>query len=176
MSGIRRPLSTLALAALLGLSGLSGLSGCASLDRADDLRVGSSTAASVIARYGPPVRSWPEADGGQTLEYSTQPFGRTCHLVRLGPDGMLLSVRETLNYASRFSIEPGMSEEQVSRLLGRERSRVFFKLSGEDVWDWNVEPEQRGYLLRFNVHFKENKVLRLSQSVVYPGKFSFGEP
>ncbi|KAI1697204.1 hypothetical protein Ddc_19856 [Ditylenchus destructor] len=31
-----------------------------------------------------------------------------------------------------------MSEEQVTRMLGRERSRVFYKLSGEDVWDWSV--------------------------------------
>lgn len=170
MPGSHRPLSTLALAALVGL-----LCGCATLDRADDLQLGSSTAASVIARYGPPVRIWPEADGGQTLEYSTQPFGHSCHMVRLGPDGKLLNVQDTLRYAVRFSIEPGMSEEQVSRLLGRERSRVFFKFSGEDVWDWNVEPEQHGYLLRFNVHFKEHKVLRLSQSVVYPGKFPFGD-
>ena len=151
------------------------LAGCASLDRAEDLQVGQSTAETVIARYGQPVRRWPEPDGGQTLEYSTQPNGRRCHMLRFGPDGRLLAVRETLNYASRFSIEPGMSEEQVSRLLGQERSRVFFRFSGEEVWDWNVEPDQSGYLLRFNVHFKAHRVVRLSQSVVYPDRIPFGD-
>jgi len=169
MPGPHHLLTALALAAALAMAG------CATLGRADDLVVGSSTAETVIARYGPPVQVWPEADGGRTLEYSSQPFGRTCYMVRLGPDGKLLGVRDTLLYASRFSIEPGMSEEQVSRLLGRERSRVFFRFSGEDVWDWNVDPEQSGYLLRFNVHFKDHRVVRLSQSMVFPGKFPFDE-
>jgi hypothetical protein len=154
---------------------LTLLAGCAMPGRDANLLPGISGSAEVVARYGPPVRVWQDSDGGQTLEYSSQPFGRTCYMVKLGPDGKLVSVRDTLDYASRFSIEPGMTPEQVSRLLGRERSRVFFKLSGEDVWDWNVEPDQGGYRLRFNVHFKDGVVLRLSQSAIYPGRFPFME-
>jgi hypothetical protein len=159
--------------ALLTLCAGLVLGGCAQLGRDQRLLPGRSRGAEVLALYGPPVRIWPEADGGRTLEYSTQPFGRTCHLVRLDAADRLLGIEETLHYASRFAIRPGMSYEQVSRRLGRERSRMFFKLSGEDVWDWNVEPEQGGYLLRFNVHFKDGVVLRLSQSVVLPGRFPF---
>ena len=50
---------------------------------------------------------------------------------------------------------------------------MFFKLSGEDVWDWNIEPDMNGYLLRFNVHFKDGVVLRTSQSAVYPSRRFF---
>jgi hypothetical protein len=149
------------------------LTGCAQLGRDARLQPGLSTAAQVQALYGRPVQVWPEADGGRTLEYSTQPFGRSCHMVRLDAADRLLGIEETLHYASRFAIQPGMSYEQVSRRLGRERSRMFFRLSGEDVWDWNVEPELGGYLLRFNVHFKDGVVLRLSQTAVLPGRFPF---
>ena len=149
------------------------LGACVHVGRDPQLLPGVSSGDAVLARYGPPVRVWPEADGGRTLEYSSQPRGETCYMVRLGPDGRLNAIQDTLLYASRFSVEPGMTPEQVSRLLGTERSRVFFRLSGEDVWDWNVAPDQSGYKLRFNVHFKDGKVLRLSQSMVFPDKFFF---
>ena len=68
----------------------------------------------------------------------------------------------------RARIEVGMKPEQVSRILGRERSRVYFSNSNEDVWDWNIEPDQTGYPMRFNVHFQNGTVLRTSQSMVFP--------
>ena len=155
------------------------LSACAGLGSpGQSLVVGVSQQADVLARLGPPVRRWPDADGGQTLEYSSQPFGQTCWMVSLAADGRLLRLADTLLPASRFSIAPGMTPEQVSRRLGRERSRVFFRFSGEDVWDWNVAPDSMGgdTLLRFNVHFKDGVVLRTSQSTVLPDRrFPFGD-
>ena len=147
------------------------LGACANSGHDARLLPGQSSGTDVLARYGTPVQRWPEADGGQTLEYSSQPFGRTCWMIKLDANDRLVSIEDTLRYASRFSIEAGMTAEQVSRRLGRERSRVFFPLSGEDVWDWNVEPDQSGYLLRFNVHFKEGRVARTSQSMVVPERF-----
>lgn len=151
-------------------------SGCASMDRGDGLIPGQSDRAQIRALYGEPVRRWANADGGETLEYSSQPFGRTCYLLTLDRAGRLQRVEETLNEASRFgTIRPGMTPEQVSRRLGQERSRVFFSNSGEEVWDWNVPPDQGGYLLRFNVHFKDGRVLRSSQSMVDPERFPWLE-
>jgi len=153
---------------------LLALSACAHLGHDARLIPGHSSGADVLAHYGPPVQRWPEADGGQTLEYSSQPFGQTCWMVRLAADGTLLAIENTLLPASRWRIEAGMSREQVGRRLGRERSRMSFPLSGEEVWDWNVEPDQTGYALRFNVHFKEGRVLRISQSMVFPERLFFG--
>lgn len=144
------------------------LAGCATPDRDARLQPGSSREADVVALYGAPVRVWPEADGGRTLEYTTQPMGRHAWMVRLSADGRLVSVVDGLSPAGRARVEPGMTPEQVSRLLGRERSRVFFRNSGEDVWDWTIEPDQTGYGMRFNVHFKDGVVVRTTQVMVFP--------
>jgi len=153
-------LTALALCAAL-------LAGCAT---APPLRPGTSRSEDVIAAYGQPKRVWPEADGGRTLEYSSQPMGRQCYMVRLAADGRLVSIEDALSAANRARIEPGMTPEQVSRMLGAERSRVFFRLSGEDVWDWTVEPDQSGYGLRFNVHFKDGVVVRTTHSMVFANR------
>lgn len=146
------------------------LASCATPDRDARLQPGSSREADVIAIYGQPNRVWPGADGGHTLEYSSQPMGRHTYMVRITPDGRLVGVEDGLSPAGRARIEPGMTPEQVSRLLGRERTRVFFRLSGEEVWDWTIEPDQSGYGLRFNVHFKDGIVVRTTQSMVFPSR------
>lgn len=169
-----RRMRRLATVFLLSLA----LTGCAGFGSpAQHLVVGVSQQADVLASFGPPARRWPNANGGQILEYSSQPFGQNCWMVTLSADGRLLRLEDTLLPASRFSVAPGMTPEQVSHLLGRERSRVFYRFSGEDVWDWNVAPHSMGgdYLLRFNVHFKDGVVLRTSQSTVFPDRrFPFG--
>jgi hypothetical protein len=146
------------------------LAGCATPDRDARLQPGVSREADVVAIYGQPGRAWPEADGGRTLEYSTQPMGWHCYLVRLAADGRLVGVEDGLSPAGRARIQPGMTPEQVGRLLGRERTRVFFRNSGEDVWDWTIEPDQAGYGMRFNVHFKDGVVVRTTQSMVFPSR------
>lgn len=156
-------LAALALCALL-------LTGCATPDRDARLQPGVSNEAQVLALYGQPRRVWPEPDGGRTLEYSSQPMGRHAYMVRLGAEGRLLHVQDGLSAASRARIEPGMTPEQVSRILGSERSRVYYRHSGEDVWDWTVEPDQAGYGLRFNVHFKDGRVVRAGRSMVFPSR------
>jgi hypothetical protein len=143
------------------------LAGCATPDRDARLTPGASREADVLALYGQPQRIWPEPDGGRTLEYSSQPMGKHCYMVRLSAEGRLVHVEDTLSPAGRARIVPGMTPEQVSRILGTERSRVLYRNSGEDVWDWTVEPDQPGYGLRFNVHFKDGVVLRTSQSMVF---------
>ena len=162
-------LGTALLAAVL----TAGLSGCATPIKDERLRPGVSTGAELMQYYGPPSRVWPEADGGRTLEYATQPFGQTCYMVRLDAQDRFVSAVDALAPAQRERVQPGMTPEQVTRMLGRERTRVFFRNSGEDVWDWNVPPDMNGYLLRFNVHFKDGVVLRTSYSAVYPDRRFF---
>ncbi|MFG6414032.1 hypothetical protein ACG02S_09000 [Roseateles sp. DC23W] len=146
------------------------LTACATPDRDARLQPGVSRGEDVIALYGTPTRIWPEADGGRTLEYATQPRGEHCYMVRLAPDGRLMGIEDGLSYANRARIVPGMTPEQVSRILGTERSRVFYKNSGEDVWDWTIKPDMTGYGMRFNVHFKDGVVLKASQSMVFPNR------
>jgi hypothetical protein len=153
---------------LLLVSALLALSACANMDTDPRLVPGTSQSADVLSTYGQPVRSWADADGGKTLEYSSQPFGQTCYMVKLAADGRVVRVENTLALAPRSRVVAGFTPEQVSRLLGTERSRTFFKLSAEEVWDWTVQPDQTGYGMRFNVHFKDGSVARTSYSMVFP--------
>ncbi|MFZ2991023.1 hypothetical protein [Ideonella sp.] len=169
MKPILRTPSALRTAALvLSIAGLAALSACSTpLDRDTRMVPGSTSVAEVLAAHGEPSRRWPDADGGQTLEYSTQPFGRTCLMVKIDSNGRLRSIINTLSETERNRVVAGMTEEQVSRWLGKERSRVLFDLSGEDVWDWTVASDSPNHGQRFNVHFKQGVVVRTSHSMVY---------
>jgi hypothetical protein len=149
------------------LTALIALTACASADPMSVLRLRASSRADVLAQQGPPTRVWPDADGGSTLEYSQQPFGQRALMFKLDAAGVLQGFRDGLDNTERDRVLEGMTVEEVQRLLGQERTRVFFTLSGEDVWDWNVVPDQAGALRRFNVHFKAGRVVRTSYSMVY---------
>lgn len=151
-----------------------GLAGCASIPSARSISPGMS-ASDVMAQYGRPVQIWPDLDGqgGKTLEYSQQPRGQSTWMIRVDAQGKVLGVEDTLLPAARFRVEPGWTPEQVSRLLGRERSRMFFKNSGEDVWDWTVPDDSINRRQRFNVHFKDGVVLRTSHSMIFDDERMF---
>ncbi|MFY7867573.1 hypothetical protein [Roseateles sp.] len=157
-----RPLKSLFLLAFV----LMSLMGCASLEPARGLTPGLP-ASEVVARMGQAVRVWTDADGGRTLEYSQQPMGQHCFMIKIGPDERLIRIEDTLQLSGRNRIQPGMTPEQVSRVLGKERSRMYFKLSGEDVWDWTIPSEPDGKRQRFNVHFKDGVVLRTTYSMIF---------
>jgi hypothetical protein len=157
----------------LCLATVLALAACASADPLRVLRLGSSSRADVMANQGQPTRVWQDADGGSTLEYSQQPFGPRAWMFKLDAQGLLLAFRDGLDANERDRVIEGMTIEEVQRLLGQERSRVFFTLSGEDVWDWNIMPDQAGSLRRFNVHFKAGRVARTSYSMVYRDRFFF---
>lgn len=155
------------LKTLCGAAALATLLSCANLDPARQLRAGASSRSDVITTMGAPTRVWPDEGGGSTLEYAEQPFGQRCWMFKLDGQGKLLALRDGLLPAERDQVQAGMTPEQVSRLLGQERSRVFFRFSEEDVWDWNVAADHVDHLKRFNVHFKNGLVARTSISVVF---------
>lgn len=130
------------------------------------LQPGRSTEADVRASQGTPTRVWPQADGGRTLQYATQPFGKTCWQFRIGADGRLLALHDALSSAAREQVVPGLTPEAVSRLLCAERRRETYALSGEEVWDWTVPSDSASDGLRFNVHFLGGRVVRTSYSLV----------
>jgi hypothetical protein len=149
------------------------LAACVALAPERAWQPGMTTRDDIIRSQGQPTQVWPDADGGSTLEYNTQPFGHTAWMFKLDAAGRLLSAQDMLLPAGRDQVKVGMTTEQVSRLLGRERSRVWFYFSGEDVWDWHIASDQPSHELRFNVHFIGGVVVRTSQSVVYRDRMRF---
>ncbi len=140
------------------------LAGCASFTPP---RPYASEAEALAAR-GEPTRRWSNGDGTTTLEYSTQPNGRSCLMVEVDQGGIVLRQWDALAPESLARVEPGMDREQVSRLLGTHRSEQRFTNSGETVWDWNIRNDGPGIATLFNVHFIDDKVVRTSQTYVFP--------
>ena len=156
------------LLALLVSASLVG--GCATPFTDARLVLGTSSIAQVQALYGQPTHVWPEADGGQTLEYTGQPFGTHCDMLRFDASGRLVARRDGLAPAERAKVVPGLTIEQVQRLLGKERTRMRFARTDEDVWDWNVEPTFSATLLRFTVYFKDGVVEKTAEILVDPDR------
>jgi len=144
------------------------LVGCAFTPKLAGLPPGQASEADVIAAAGVPTHRWSDADGGSTLEYSSQPWGTHNWMVKLDTAGRLVSVRDALALDGLLRVEAGMNKAQVSRLLGQHRSIEYFRLSGEEVWDWNIENTGPGIETRFNVHFRDGVVARTSQTYIYP--------
>ncbi|MCV2360695.1 hypothetical protein LNV08_17115 [Paucibacter sp. TC2R-5] len=163
-------LKKIALASLLCLS----LAACVSVPSPRSVSPGMSAAA-VLAQYGQPTQIWPDLDGkgGKTLEYSQQPMGKSALMIRVDADGKVISIEDTLQPAVRARVQPGWTPDQVSRLLGKERTRVTFRFSGEEVWDWTVPDEMMGQRQRFNVHFKDGVVLRTTHSMIFDDERMF---
>lgn len=127
-----------------------------------------TTEAEALAARGEPTRRWQNDDGTTTLEYSTQPYGDTCLMVQVDAGGIVLRQWDALEENNLATVRKGMSQEEVLRLLGGHRSEQTFKLSGEEVWDWNIRNYGPGVATLFNVHFVDGKVVRTSQTYVYP--------
>ncbi|TAK91957.1 MAG: hypothetical protein EPO06_01695 [Burkholderiaceae bacterium] len=151
-----------------GLLTAALLSACAAWNPMATLVPGNAIQADVHARLGSPSQIHQDAGGGQTWEYSTQPYGTTCYMASFDASGTLQRLVDALSEDERAKVQAGMTQQQVRRLLGHQRSVEFFRLSGEEVWDWNVTNTGPGIATYFNVHFKDGKVLRTSFTYVYP--------
>lgn len=93
------------------------LTGCAGIDTAR-FPAGSGRA-TVEAALGAPTGRWHDGAGGQVLEYATGPMGKTTHLLRFGPDGLLTGLEQVLNEARFATIAPGMTAQAVRERIGR---------------------------------------------------------
>lgn len=149
---------------ILTLLALLILSGCAAFEPPPPL----TTEAEALAVHGEPTRRWDNGDGTTTLEYSTQPYGHRALMVTVDASGVVIDQYDALSDENLARVKPGMTQDEVSRLLGTHRSVQVFRLSGEEVWDWNVYNDGPGVATLFNVHFIDGKVVRTSRTYVYP--------
>lgn len=140
------------LALLCSLLTALGLPAC---DRVamQELRPGVSTAREVKARMGPPNYEWKNDDGSVTWEYSRQPEGTECFMATIGPDQILRGIEQVLNEASFERIQPGMTQPEVLRQLGKPGRREAFELKQEQVWSWLIDRRMPGQKVYFTVTF-----------------------
>jgi len=157
---------------ILAIVALLVLAGCSAFAPPRPL----TSEAEALAVHGEPTRRHDNGDGTTTLEYATQPFGYTALMVTVDKAGAVLEQHDALSDKNLANVKPGMTRDEVDRLLGTHRSVQTFRLSGEEVWDWNIYNDGPGVATLFNVHFIDGKVVRTSRTYVYPNDGPFGQP
>src|SRR5258708_21966329 len=99
----------------------------------------------VQAKLGAPETVRKNADGSEVWEYPGGPLGRETYMVTLGSDRAVREVHQVLNDEYFSRVHPGMSRDEVRRLLGKPRDIVLCGPSDDDVWSWRYH--QRGRLV-----------------------------
>jgi len=132
----------LAACALLWLA----LAGC-DAQRISELEEGVATEADVRARFGVPEAIWDAPGGGRTLEYNRNPAGHQNYMITIGPDGRMSALRQVLHPANFAKVKPGMSMEELRRMLGKPAQQERYAISNEASWSWRwIEPPNRAML------------------------------
>ena len=145
------------------LAALLALVGCDA--RMSDLKPGVSTASDVSAVMGKHTFEWKEPDGAVTWEFPRGPAGVVTYMIVIGPDGKLREIRQVLTDANFATLKPGMTGDEVRRVVGRPAETMKFANLGEDVWSWRYEPAT-GEQWMYHVHFNlaDGKLKRTSRT------------
>jgi hypothetical protein len=94
------------------------------------------SALTVEARVGAPGTVWKNADGSEMWEYPQGYYAVQTFMVAFDPDHAVREVHQVLNEAYFSRIQPGMSREDVRRLIGKPREIWYFPARDEETWTW----------------------------------------
>ena len=152
LPGVFSACSTRTIAAIGLLSFFVGLTGC-DQQRISELEEGVALEADVRTRFGEPEKIWDASDmastplpratlavvaapGARTFEYNRQPAGNVNYMITIGPDGKMSSLRQVLSPQNFKLVLPGMSVEQVRKLLGKPMKITPYALKQQTEYDW----------------------------------------
>jgi len=152
------------LRVFLMLGALLTLLGC---DRTNELRPGVSTTAEIIDKLGRPTMEWQEG-ADKVWEYPFTPEGTRNYMLTIGPGGVLKAMEQVLTPENFARVQPGMTQEQIRRLLGKPASMQFFALKQEEVWEWKEQSPLPSADMRFNVYFSNTGVVTGTGRYEYP--------
>lgn len=128
-----------------------GLVGC-DAERIAKLEEGVSTEADVRRQFGEPAAVFDEPDGSRTFDYPRQPEGAQNYLITIAPDGRMSALRQVLTPRNFEKVQPGMTPDQVRRLLGQPAKQQTYALKRETVWDWRWRdgPQAKEFSVTFD--------------------------
>jgi hypothetical protein len=122
------------------------------------LRPGVSTEAEVRGVMGRPAVEFLDGDGTKHLTYPRGPLGTQTYVADVRADGVLAAVRPVLNDDTFNAIRPGMTRDEILRLIGPPGDAMSFALSGQDAWDYRYT-DTWGYRAVFSVTFDRNGIV-----------------
>jgi hypothetical protein len=131
----------------------AALTGCGSYS-GRYLKPGESTLQDVRASMGKPALQWDDPDHSTQLSYPRGPAGFQSYMVYLDPSGRLQRIENVMDPASFQRIRPGMTENEVLRILGPPVPEwtSYFEARRERVWEWRYCDEM-SQKARFDVLF-----------------------
>jgi len=118
-----------------------------------DIKPGVTTAVEVRAKMGNPGFEFRNDDGSVTWEFTRQPSGVHCYMITFGTDQIVQKVDQVLNEANFARVQPGMTRDQIRRLLGQPARVETFANLREEVWEWRVEGIPHNEETYFNVFY-----------------------
>ncbi len=124
------------------------LAGCASFESLSP----GTPAQQVQARVGAPSDVWKSADGYEVWEYALGPMGTQTYMVSFGPDQAVRDVRQVLNDQNISRIKPGMTRDEVRRIVGKPGIINYSEARNEEVWNWRYR-EGGSRLMELYVQF-----------------------
>jgi hypothetical protein len=127
------------------------LASCASYD-GRGLRPGVSTEAEARHVMGEPAMQFTESDGARELVYPRGPQGIQTFMVHVSRDGIVQAIEPVLNDATFNAIRPGMTKEEILRMIGPPRDTMKFPRLGHEAWDYKYT-DTWGYPSIFSVTF-----------------------
>ncbi len=143
------------------------LAGCAAYS-GSGLKPGEAGLTDVQSLMGTPAIRWQDADGSIQLAYPRGPLGYHTFMAKFGPDGRLQSISNALEPTGFARIRPGMTKDEVLRVLGPpdDSLTVYFKSRDELKWDWRFCSDF-GDSSRFQVLF-DNTLGTVRSSISQP--------
>ena len=130
----RQPFSWLRIAVVAGALAAAGCAGIS----ASSLQPGVSTLPEIEAALGAPAMVWKNPDGSAQLAYPFGPSGTQTFMVFVGADGKFQRITGVLNETQFRLVQPGMTKEQVLRILGPSGSlwTQTFPRTNTLAWTW----------------------------------------
>lgn len=136
--------------ATLGLL-LAILAACASYS-GYTLQPGASRLDEVVRTMGRPAMEFPDADGSRRLAYPRGPMGVETFMVDVDRDGIVRDVRQVLSDGVFNRIRPGMTRDEVLRMIGPPGDRMEFPRMQQESLEWRYMDTWH-YIAFFSVNF-----------------------
>jgi len=125
--------------------------GCVSFS-GGGLTPGKSTRVEVEAAMGKPAAADSKSNGETHLYFSRLPIGRKMYLAKIGPDGVLRGIEQTLTKENVAKVKPDMTQAEVRELLGPTWRSVYLRVIDRDVWEypWQNVEDRRIFWVQFS--------------------------
>ncbi|WP_199540052.1 outer membrane protein assembly factor BamE [Paraburkholderia kururiensis] len=133
------------------------------------LQPGVSTVDDVRRDAGKPEIVWQNDDGSMRLEYPRGPNGTHTYMLDFDANGRLVAITQALSAANIARVVPGMTKDDVRRLLGKPAQVAQYALSQEEVWSWHWDEGGVSPDAMFNAHFSPDGVVVKTSRSEAPG-------